>query len=452
MGDYSTKGNPMTDNPDSIIAAVEQMYDADPQREWDRMDRHRTEFAVTLTALVEHLPPPPAHILDCGGGPGRYAIELARRGYRVTLFDLSAGNLALARQKAGEAGVTLDVFEQGSALDLSRYADESFDAVLLMGPLYHLLEAAQREQALREAVRVLISGGPLFAAFVTRYAGLRDGARRNPGWILADPAWVERMLTTGQLFPLQNGGEGAPEFIAHLAHPSEVRPLLRGARLEVETVLGAEGVVSMLETLVNGLDGPAWDAWAALNYRLAPDPALHGGVEHLLAVAFKPRWRAALRQIAARLDAAGIGYKVVGGAALALHGVDVQVKDIDIETNVEDAYRFGALFADNVELPVTLAASDAYRSHFGRFRVAGVSVEVMGDLERREGDDWTPTATCTETTVDLDGVPVQTSWLEEETLANIRRNRLDRAALCLPQCDHTRLLALLRGRQPTDVL
>ena len=53
------------------------------------MERHRTEFAVTLRALDEHLPPPPAHILDCGGGPGRYAIALAQRGYTVTLFDLS---------------------------------------------------------------------------------------------------------------------------------------------------------------------------------------------------------------------------------------------------------------------------------------------------------------------------------------------------------------------------
>jgi len=57
------------------------------------MGRHRTEFAVTMRALADHLPPPPARVLDCGGGPGRYAIELARQGYEVTLFDLSAGCL-----------------------------------------------------------------------------------------------------------------------------------------------------------------------------------------------------------------------------------------------------------------------------------------------------------------------------------------------------------------------
>jgi ubiquinone/menaquinone biosynthesis C-methylase UbiE len=57
---------------------IQRLYDSDPQREWQRLERHRTEYAVTLRALTEHLPPPPARILDCGGGPGRYAIELAR--------------------------------------------------------------------------------------------------------------------------------------------------------------------------------------------------------------------------------------------------------------------------------------------------------------------------------------------------------------------------------------
>ena len=60
------------------LDATRRLYDSQPQREWERMDRHRTEFAVTLRAMRAYLPPPPAHVLDCGGGPGRYSIELAR--------------------------------------------------------------------------------------------------------------------------------------------------------------------------------------------------------------------------------------------------------------------------------------------------------------------------------------------------------------------------------------
>ena len=62
---------------------VERIYDQHSQHEWERLERHRTEFAVTKRALQEWLPPAPAAILDIGGGPGRYTISLAKLGYQV---------------------------------------------------------------------------------------------------------------------------------------------------------------------------------------------------------------------------------------------------------------------------------------------------------------------------------------------------------------------------------
>ena len=428
---------------------IERLYDGAPEREWQRMERHRTEFAVTLRALAEHLPPPPARVLDCGGGPGRYAIELARQGYKVTLFDLSVECLRMAEEKAAEVGVKLAGFEHGTATDLSRFPDDAFDAVLLMGPLYHLLEEAERRQALAEATRVLKPGGPLLAAFISRYATLRWAATHEPTWPLEQRALTESILTTGILPPTE---EERPTFVAYFAHPTEVVSLCRAAGLEVVTVLGVEGLVSMIEDKVNALSGEAWEMWVDLNCRVAPDPSIHGLVEHLLAVAVKPRWRAALREIARRLDEAGVAYKVVGGACPALHGVPLSVNDVDIETDAEGAHRFQALFADRALEPMALSEGEIYCSHFGRFDFVGVTVEVMGDLHRREGDRWLPSAATTETTVDLSGVAVRVSWLEEETLAYIRRKRLDRAAQCLPHCDPERLLALLRGEQATAVL
>jgi S-adenosylmethionine-dependent methyltransferase len=429
--------------------AIVRCYDRQPEREWRRLERHRTEFAVTMRALAERLPPPPAQVLDCGGGPGRYAIELAQRGYAVTLFDLSAGCLRLAREKAAGAGVTLAGCEQGTATDLSRFPDDAFDAVLLMGPLYHLLEEGERRRALVEARRVLKPGGLLFAALISRYASPRWAAAHEPTWLLEYPEIVETVLATGVLPPR---GESDTEFVAYFARPGEVGPLCRDAGFEVVTILGVEGLVSGTEEQVNALSGEAWDTWVDLNYRLAADPSIHGCVEHLLAVAIKPRWRAVLRRIARRLDEAGVAYKVVGGAAAALHGVPIRVNDLDVEMDVEGVYRFEGLFPGYVVEAVRLRESEIYRSHFGRFEFDGVTVEVMGDLHRREGGGWVPTMAATEATVDLDGVPVRVSWLEEETLAYIRRGRLDRAATCLPHCDRDRLLALLRGEQVTGVL
>ena len=414
------------EGPEVDCAEVARYYDEKTEHEWERMDRHRTEFAVTLRALGQYLPPPPARLLDCGGGPGRYAVELARQGYEVTLFDLSRGNLALARAKAAERGICL-AYEQGTAIDLARFPDGTFDAVLLMGPLYHLLRETDRLQALREAQRVLRPGGPLFAAFISRYAGLRDAAAREPAWLAEHPAEAELMLAKGHLLSGHPEGEGGAGFIAYLAQPAEVGPLCRRTGLEVTTVLGVEGLVSMIERGVNELQGDAWQAWADLNYRLAGDPAIHGAVQHLLVVAHKPAWRTVLRRLGQAMERAGIAYRVVGGTCAALHGAEIAVKDVDIETNAADAYRFETLFADNGLEPVSLRESERYRSHFGRFRFDGVTVELMGDLERREDGNWVPTASSTEAMVDLDGVSIRTGWLEEEVLAYIRRGRLDRA-------------------------
>jgi len=228
---------------------------------------------------------PPGRLLDCGGGPGRYAIELAGRGYQVTLFDLSPECLQLGREKAAGAGVTLEGFEQGTALDLSRFAADSFDAVLLLGPLYHLLEEEERRRALQEVWRVLKPSGLLFAAFITRYAAIRYSAVHDPLWVLEDAGRLEMLLATGKL-PGRRSGQ--PGFHAHYAHPTEVRPLVEREGFEMITLLGVEGVVSMIEDGVNKLQGAAWEAWLDLNYRLAADPSILGCVGHLLAVARKP--------------------------------------------------------------------------------------------------------------------------------------------------------------------
>ncbi|MEW5871417.1 MAG: methyltransferase domain-containing protein [Chloroflexota bacterium] len=432
-------------------------YDRQPEYEWERLERHRMEYALTMRAMANYLPAPPARILDCGGGPGRYSLELARQGYRVTLFDLSSGNLRLAQGKVAGAGLQLEAYELGTATDLSRFAGETFDAVLLMGPLYHLLEIEERQQALQEARRVLKPGGALLAAFISRYAAHRWAALNRPEMIANGES--DELLRTGRI-PLPVQDEPA-SFVAYMAHPSEVAPLCWQAGFQVQVVLGLEGLISQIEAPVNALGEAAapgserlalWEAWVALNEQVAADSSLHGCVEHLLVVAHKPRWRAVLRAIAQRLNQAGIPYNVAGGASLALHGLPLAVRDIDIEVSAEDAYHVQELFSVQVVEPVALGSTDLYRSHFGVFDFDGVRVEVMGDNQRREGNAWLPTRTQTRDILDLDGVPVNASWLEEELLAYIRRGRLERAALCLPHCDRDRLLALLRGQVKTQVI
>jgi S-adenosylmethionine-dependent methyltransferase len=150
---------------------VRGYYEKNAAIENDRSNRHRMEFAVSTKLLATHLPAGGA-VLDCGGGPGYYSLWLASRGYDVTLFDLSEAALAIARDKASAQGVNIRI-QQGNALDLQRFPDAAFSTVLLMGPLYHLQSLADRQTAVREAVRVLAPGGMLVASFITRTSPLR---------------------------------------------------------------------------------------------------------------------------------------------------------------------------------------------------------------------------------------------------------------------------------------
>lgn len=263
---------------------IEAFYDKGAQYEWERLERHRMEFAVTMRALHEYLPPASAKVLDVGGGPGRYAIALAQLGYEVTLFDLSHSCLELAKQKAQEAEAKIAGFEHGDARDLSRFADESFEVILLMGPLYHLLTEGDRRKALREARRVLKDNGLLFAAFITKHAVLRWAAKEEPDWIIKFPDRLEALLSSGALPKLPDD----PVFTsAYFAHPNEIKPLMESGGFETLDLIACEGLVSMIEEKVNELSGEAFDAWVELNYKLSRDPCIFGAAEHILYVGCK---------------------------------------------------------------------------------------------------------------------------------------------------------------------
>lgn len=242
------------------------------------------EFAITMRALAEYLPRTPQTVLDVGGGPGRYALALASLGHWVTLLDLSQGNLALAHQKAEEGGIFLEQVVHGNALDLSTFPSETFDAVLLLGPLYHLLTEPERQQAVREAWRVLSPGGLIFAAFITRYAAFRSLARLAPAKLLERRAAWEAFLQTG----VYHGGQEIGFTNAYFAHPDEIKPLMQGVGFESLDLLACEGILADNEEQVNQLTGEAWQAWVDLNYQLSKDPSLYGAVYHLLYVGRKP--------------------------------------------------------------------------------------------------------------------------------------------------------------------
>ena len=136
----------------------------------------KLEFLMTMSILEKNLPAlsdgAELSVLDLGGGAGVYSFPLAKKGYKVTLADLSETLLEQAKKQKEEDKVdNLISCDQVNATDLSRYKDSSFDVVLLFGPLYHLTEKAEREKCAGEIRRVLKTGGKVFASFIPYLSG-----------------------------------------------------------------------------------------------------------------------------------------------------------------------------------------------------------------------------------------------------------------------------------------
>lgn len=153
---------------------VRKFYTEYGVKEWRRLVRdpyHRLEFDTTMHFLRKHLPKK-GLVLDAGGGPGRYTIELAKSGYDVVLLDLTPKQLEIARRMIRKEGVQSRVKQvvEGSIGDLSMFDDNTFDAVICLGALSHLVRKREREKAVNELIRVAKKNAPIFVSVIGRLA------------------------------------------------------------------------------------------------------------------------------------------------------------------------------------------------------------------------------------------------------------------------------------------
>jgi len=248
----------------------------------------RLEAVRTRELLARYLPPAPATVLDVGGAEGAYALPLAAQGYSVHLVDPVTTHVEAAR-RASDAQPTAPLASAsvGDARQLDA-PDGSVDAVLLLGPLYHLVEAEDRSRALLEAFRVLRPGGVLVAAAISRFASSLDGVRTGA---IADPRFesiVEGDLRDG--VHRNPDVEGHPEWftLAFLHTPTLLGDEVRASGFSDAAVLAVEGVGAWMD-LDTVLDEPVGRA-AVLRAigRLEREPSLLGSSPHLLAVAHRP--------------------------------------------------------------------------------------------------------------------------------------------------------------------
>ena len=237
-------------------------------------NRGKLEFLMTMRILEKNLPAlddgAKISVLDLGGGAGVYSFPLAKKGYKVTLADLSETLLEQAKKQKEEDKVeNLISCDQVNATDLSCYKDNSFDIVLLFGPLYHLTEKDEREKCVSEIQRVLKTGGKVFASFIPHLSGSIALVQRfcwSPDQV--DIKTLEECFDSGKFKNLSDNGfqEGyypASEeieklFVANGFEKQELRSI-RGFGYEKEDVIFKFKNKNVFSKILELIDSTAGD-------------------------------------------------------------------------------------------------------------------------------------------------------------------------------------------------
>ena len=227
----------------------------------------RVEF-LTNTRYIDQYLSPGDRILDIGAGAGEYSIHYAKQGYQVNALELTDANIAAFRKKiTPEMNLEL---AQGNAIDLSCFQDDSFDVVLLFGPLYHLSKEEDRLTCIREARRVCKENGTVFYAFITNDMVLMTEFSYDKQFFLGDSY-------DHNTFDLEN-------FPFVFFTISECTSMLEKAGVHVTKKVASDGFSELMEDKINEMDDESYAQYLKYHFYICEKPEFLGCTNHLLLI------------------------------------------------------------------------------------------------------------------------------------------------------------------------
>jgi len=250
--------------------------------EWGRLDREPLEFLINWHYIQQYLPQQ-GHVFDNGAGPGKYAMKIAKKGYQVTLSDLTPRLVEVAKEKANELGLTeqFNGFHVLNATNLEGLPDEEFDASLMLGPLYHLQEEAQRIQAVKELFRVTKKDGVIFVAFQTKMKMNITSLQYPQHWKPNDNMRaIHEFCNTGNF----NHTDAGRFTGAYYFNINDIKPFMENHGFETIELIGSSSIGGLISDEQRQYWEEKGESQVMLNLliELAKDPSILGISSHLL--------------------------------------------------------------------------------------------------------------------------------------------------------------------------
>ena len=241
--------------------------------------RHGSVEFLTTMHYVEQYLAPKARILEIGAGTGRYSHALARQGYPVDAVELVEHNIEVF-QRNTQAGEPVTI-SQGNALDLSAIPDNCYDITLLLGPLYHLYTPEDKQQAIREALRVTKPGGILFAAYV-----ISDGCLLDEGFHRGNID-VAEYIRTGLLDGETFAAKSEPKDLFELVRKEDIDALMSGFPVKRLHYVASDGCARLLREAIDAMDDETFRLYLKYHFVTCEREDLVGVTSHALDISRK---------------------------------------------------------------------------------------------------------------------------------------------------------------------
>ncbi|MDS0524702.1 methyltransferase domain-containing protein [Clostridium sp. SHJSY1] len=232
--------------------------------------RHgQVEYITSMKYIHDFLEDKPnAKILDVGAGTGRYSVQLANEGYDVTAIELVKHNLGVLKSKKSSVKAM-----QGTALDLSRFSENTFDMTLVFGPMYHLYKFEDKVKALQEAKRVTKVGGIILVAYcMNEYSVLTYGFKENN---------IRASIDNGKLtedFHVIS----EPEDLYDYVRLEDIDKIDEATGIKRIKIIAADGPANYMRPILNAMDEDSFKLFIKYHLTTCERPDLLGASAHTL--------------------------------------------------------------------------------------------------------------------------------------------------------------------------